>query len=183
MADYDGDKKIDELADVSAAITKASRVPVQDMNDTDKTGYASIESVVNKGLAEPGGVGGTTPAAGTFTTLQGYYQSVENKTDNYTVQAADLGKTLRMNSADDKTFTLCSVGASEDGARLTFVKLGAGKVTIDAADSDIISDSGAGDTIYNDVAAETYATITIEYVHGSTKWVVIGAHGTWTTTD
>ena len=59
MADYDSDKKINELADVSGAITKASRIPVQDMDDTDKTGYADIEDIVNKGLAEPGTIGGT----------------------------------------------------------------------------------------------------------------------------
>ena len=107
---------------------------------------------------------------------------VEDKTDSYSVASADFGKTLRMNSADEKTFTLPSVGAADNGARLTFVKLGAGKLNIATADSDVIADSAAGGTIYNSTAAETYATLAIEYVHGSVKWVVRGAHGTWTTT-
>lgn len=109
--------------------------------------------------------------------------SAEIKTDNYTVTLNDIGKSLRMNSADDKTFFLPSMGYADDGGRVTFVKIAAGKVTIDAADNDKIADSGEGDTIYNDTAGEIYATITLEYVHAVATWVVIGAHGTWTTTD
>jgi len=119
--------------------------------------------------------------------LQGKDQTVakaivSTKTDSYTVTAADFGKTLRMTSADAKIFTLPSVGSPDDGARLTFVKLGAGRVTIQAVDSDIIGDSAATGTMYADVAGEIYATLNLEYVHGSVKWVVCGAHGTWTTT-
>lgn len=107
---------------------------------------------------------------------------VSNKTDTYNITLADFGKSLRMNSANDKTFNLPSVGASEDGARVTIEKLAAGKVTIDAADSDKIADSGAGQTIYNDIAAEIYANITLEYIHSVVTWVIIGGHGTWVTT-
>jgi len=46
-ADYSSDKKIDELADVSAAITTATLVPLQDMNDTDKIGSAALSDVIN----------------------------------------------------------------------------------------------------------------------------------------
>lgn len=49
-ADYAANQTIDTLADVSAAITGATIVPIQDMNDTDKTGRASIQQVVNKGM-------------------------------------------------------------------------------------------------------------------------------------
>jgi len=101
------------------------------------------------------------------------------KTDDYTVTTSDFGKSLRMNSADDKTFTLPSVGSSDDGARVTFIKQGSGKMTIDAADSDYIDDSTAGGTIYT---TTNYATITLEYVHGMTRWVIISGNGTFTTT-
>lgn len=106
---------------------------------------------------------------------------VINVTGNLVVTSNHYGKTLRMNSASDYTFTLPSVDLSSDGAHVTFMKEGAGKVTIQAADSDLIADSSAGGTIYDDVAAELYATITLEYVHAIVTWVVVGAHGTWVT--
>jgi len=103
------------------------------------------------------------------------------KTDNYVVTTADFGKTLVMNSANDKTFTLPSVAAGNVGAILKFAKIGAGKVTIDAADSDTIADSSAGGTIYNNIATQTYATLTIQLV-STTAWSIIEGHGTWVTT-
>ena len=108
--------------------------------------------------------------------------TVETKTDNYSVEIADSGKLLVMNSADDKIFSLPSVAAGDIGTRFYFSKIGVGKVTIDAADSDKISDSGAGDTIYNDQTLEVYATIYLILV-SATQWAIIGADGIWVTTD
>jgi len=102
---------------------------------------------------------------------------VSTKTDSHVVTSADFGKSLRMNSADDKSFTLPSVGTSEDGARVTFIKQGAGKMTMIAVDTDYIDDSSATGTIYT---ITNYATITLEYVHGMTRWVIISAAGTFT---
>jgi hypothetical protein len=108
---------------------------------------------------------------------------VETKTDDYIVTTSDAGKTLVMNAATAKTFSLPSVSAGNvNMPPITFVKIGAGQVTIDAADSDTIADSGAGDTIYDGQANETYATITLKLV-SDTKWAVVGGHGTWTTSD
>lgn len=104
---------------------------------------------------------------------------VLTKTDDYTVATSDFGKSLRMNSSGDKTFTLPSVGSDEDGAQIQFLKIGSGKLTIDAADSDYIDDSAAGGTIYSTTAN---ATITLQYCHATTRWYVMGALGTWTTT-
>jgi len=104
---------------------------------------------------------------------------VETKTDDYNVIITDFGKSLRMNAATAKVFTLCSVGANEDGTRITFVKQGAGRVTIAAADIDYIQDSSAGGTIYSET---DNATITLEYVHGMIRWVIIAAVGAWVTT-
>ena len=106
----------------------------------------------------------------------------DDKTADYNVATTDLSKVLTMNHADAKTFSLPSVGSGDVGIGFTFVKLGAGKVTIDAADSDKIADSGAGDTIYNDQAAELFATITLQLV-SETQWAIVGAMGTWITTD
>ena len=102
---------------------------------------------------------------------------VSTKTDSHVVTSADFGKSLRMNSADDKSFTLPSVGTSEDGARVTFIKQGAGKMTMIAVDTDYIDDSSATGTIYT---ITNYATITLEYVHGMTRWLIISAAGTFT---
>jgi hypothetical protein len=110
-----------------------------------------------------------------------YMKLTETKTDTYNVTTTDTGKTLVMNSANDKIFNLPSVDATNVGTFYTFVKIGAGKVTIDATDSDLIADSSAGGTIYDSQAAETYANITLQLV-SATQWVITGFNGTWTTT-
>ena len=147
------------------------------------TGAAIVNPAITGGTIDNTAIGQTTPAAGVFTTFQGRYHAVSSKTDTYTITLADLGKTLRMNSASDKIFNAPSVGASDDGARITIVKIGAGKVTFQCADADTVADSGAGGTIYNSQAAETYATLMLEYVHATTNWVIVSFDGTWTTTD
>lgn len=101
---------------------------------------------------------------------------------NVTLTSAYFGKSVRMSSASDYIAFLPSVGASDDGARLRICKTDAGKVTVDAADSDLINDSGAGKTIYNNTAAETYAFIDLEYVHAIVTWIVTGT-GTWVSTN
>lgn len=104
------------------------------------------------------------------------------KTDDYVLTVADLGKTFIMDSALDKTFSLPSVGSDEDGYIVTVIKANTGKVTIDAADTDTIRDSGAGGTLYNADAACTWATITLMYNHSKTKWVVVYSDETWIST-
>lgn len=44
-ADYTESKKIDGLADVSGADTLSTKIPAQDMNDTDKIGFTTIQSI------------------------------------------------------------------------------------------------------------------------------------------
>ena len=114
--------------------------------------------------------------------VPGESRNLDAKVASYVVLLTDVAKILTMNSGADTTFSLPSVGAGDVGMWFTFVKLGAGKVTINAADLDTIADSGTGDTIYNDEATETYATITLILV-SETKWTIEGAHGTWITTD
>jgi hypothetical protein len=86
-----------------------------------------------------------------------------------------------MTAATSKTFSLPSVGAGDVGLTFTFINLGTSIVVIDAADSDTIITSGAGDTIYNP-AGEPWANITLKLAT-ATLWVATGGHGTWITTD
>jgi len=102
------------------------------------------------------------------------------KTDDYTIALNDFGKSLRMNNAGAKTFTLPSVGANDDGARLTICKIGAGQVTVATADTDSIYDSAGGGTLVNS-SAETYAVVVIEYCHTTTTWNAVSLIGTWAT--
>lgn len=102
------------------------------------------------------------------------------KTDNYTIVLNDFGKSMRMNNAATKTFTLPSVGANDDGARLTLCKIGAGQLTVATADTDSIYDSAASGTLVNSTT-ETYAVAVIEYCHTTTTWNAISLIGTWTT--
>jgi len=110
--------------------------------------------------------------------------TVTAKTDDYNVLAADFGvdKALSMSAAGLKTFTLPSVAAGDIGKILTFIKLGAGQVTIDAADSDTIHDSSAGGTLTNAQAGETYATVTL-MLTSATTWNIVASSGVgWVTT-
>ena len=99
-----------------------------------------------------------------------------------TLTSADFGKTITVNSASPQTITLPSVTAGDLGAQVTIIKFGAGKVTIQAAGGTYIADSGAGGTIYNNSAAETYATITLRLT-SSARWSILGGDGSWTTTN
>jgi len=104
----------------------------------------------------------------------------ETKTDTYDVLVADKGKTLVMDAASAKIFNLPSVAAGDIGIWFTFAKVNTGKVTIQAADSDIIADSSAGGTIYDDMIT-MYDSITLQLV-SATQWVITGLDGTWVTT-
>jgi len=87
-----------------------------------------------------------------------------------------------MNAATAKIFTLPSVDVTNDGARITLSKIGAGRVTIQTVDSDIILDSSATGTLYCDTAAEIWSNVTIEYVDAIVTWNVVGGSGTWIST-
>ena len=108
--------------------------------------------------------------------------TISTHTEDYTVLLSDVNGSLRMNSAADKILSLPSVGASEDGYRFTFVKQGAGKVTLQAADTDIIDSGSAAGTLFNSQAGETYANVTLEYLHATVTWLIVAARGTWSTT-
>ena len=105
---------------------------------------------------------------------------MEAKDTGYTILTSDNGKTFTCSATTTQTFLLPSVDATNIGFVVTIVKLSTGQVTIDAADSDTIEDSGAGDTIY--CSDLNPATITLR-LFTSTGWFIIAANGTWITTD
>jgi len=197
-----GDTVVSQLDDIVAADGVSNSGTYTHVN-SENDGYFELTGQITSTLAD-----GTAPLVLTSTTkvinlnadlLDGYdwddgqdvvfgsvqaaYIPTATKTATYAVTTADLGKSIRMNSGGTVTFTLPSVGAAEDGALLRFVKCAVGRLNLVAADSDKIADSGAGGTIYNDVAAQTYADISLEYVHLIVTWIIPGAHGTWTTTN
>ena len=96
---------------------------------------------------------------------------VEWKTDDYAVLATDFWKTLVMNSAASKTFTLPAVIAANVSLAVTLVKRGAGKLTIQASGADTINDSSAGGTLYNDLAEETFAVVRL-CVIAAGSWII-----------
>jgi hypothetical protein len=108
------------------------------------------------------------------------YRKVENKNSGYTITNADYGKTFVCNSASDQTFNLPSIDTPDIGFETTIIKIGGGKVTIDAADSDTIQDSGNGGTIY--CSDRGIASITLLLAR-PTAWYITSAVGTWITTD
>jgi len=108
--------------------------------------------------------------------------SVETKTDDYNILTTDFGKSLRMNSAADKIFTLPSVGDPEDGALVEIVAIGAGKLTASAADSDKVGTSAtAPGSVFTPISGEN-SLLVMEYVHAITTWGIRAGFGTWETT-
>jgi hypothetical protein len=96
-------------------------------------------------------------------------------TDDYTITTDNLGGTIRLNAATDKTLTLPSVGADEDGEAVIIMRIGAGDVTVVAADSDTI-----GSTTATQIeSGSALAAITLQYVHSITAWVVLDGRGSW----
>ena len=98
-----------------------------------------------------------------------------NVTDDYTITSASFGGSVRASFATEKTLTLPSVGADDDGERVTIIKTGSGNVAVTCSDSDKIA-SGSHTTL---TGTSTYAAITLEYVHAITTWVVMDGSGSW----
>ncbi|MCX5784354.1 MAG: hypothetical protein NTX59_01565 [Elusimicrobia bacterium] len=103
---------------------------------------------------------------------------VSTAASDITLTSADFGKTITVTAA--ATVTLPTVGDTDVGATITVVKLGAGEVIIKAVSPAAIADSSTGGTIYNNVPAETYATITLRLTT-ATMWSALGGNGSWTT--
>jgi len=148
--------------------------------DSTNTPSGAGKMLYSSGTAKTNAYWGDAPAGGSG--WSGWY-SVYSTNGNLTITTNDCNKLLiYTGTAGNNTFSLPSVAATDVGCHFQFAKTGAGKLIIDAADSDKIRDSGAGDTIYNDQAGEVYATIHLILI-AETQWAIAGFDGTWTTTD
>ena len=82
--------------------------------------------------AAPGAIGGTTPAAGTFTTLIGKFNTIEKSADAVSLTALECSGTLVTNrgwdGTDDQTFTLPAAVA---GLKFKFLAVVASGSTAD----------------------------------------------------
>lgn len=95
------------------------------------------------------------------------------------ISLSDLCTVRTVDSTTAVSVDLPSVDATDTGKWIKIVKLNAGDLTINAADSDIIADSSAGGTISN-TTTENYATVHLQLV-AADRWVVMGFDGTWIT--
>jgi hypothetical protein len=105
---------------------------------------------------------------------------IDGSAADTTLTTADFGRTVIINSASARTVYLPSVDTPQLGGWFKIVKLGAGAVTIDAADSDTINGGAAGGTLVNNVTGETFAVVIVELA-AAAAWVVRGGVGTWAT--
>jgi len=109
---------------------------------------------------------------------QGDY--IDGSAGDTTLTTADFGRTVIINSASARAVYLPSVDTPQIGGWIKVVKLGAGAVTIDAADADTINGGAAGGTLANDVAGETFAYVTLRLV-SATAWIIEAGMGSWKT--
>lgn len=106
---------------------------------------------------------------------------VEAITGNKSLSIDDANKVFACDTTSACTYTLPSVSASEIGIQFTFGRTGIGRLTIQAADNDMIAESSPGGTIYSDVPTQRYTTLTVLLL-AYNQWVITSGHGTWVTT-
>ena len=114
----------------------------------------------------------------TLLTLQGKRPIKNTGSLEYFINGTDFGKSIRMTSAGDTTYYLPTVDASYDGARITFIRLGAGDLTIQASGNYVIATSGIGGNVVCSTT-DTYDSITLEYCHLRTQYIIVYMQGTW----
>lgn len=101
-------------------------------------------------------------------TSYGSYETVLDKTGDYTITTADAGKRIVVNKTSLVTLTLPSVTANDVGMVFKFTKKNTGNVKIQASDSDTIVDSAAGGYILES-SGLAYATVNLVLV-SETEW-------------
>ena len=97
-------------------------------------------------------------------------------TADTTLTVDQLGRSIRVNGSSLITITMPSLGADEDGVRVTFIQQGAGAAKVLAADSDVMV--ALGKTYIT--SGSLFAAITLEYIHAITTIVAVDGMGKWT---
>ena len=105
---------------------------------------------------------------------------VTNEDTDVTINFAEInfGKRNQIENSLEVSVNLPSISSADIGKHLEIVKLGAGNLIINAADSDTILTSAAGGNISNSVAGEIGAFVKL-VVDIETKWNVIAIYGIW----
>lgn len=117
-----------------------------------------------------GGDGGTTASASgpvTVTTALNRQTYVATGAVEYDLPTGDLS---------------AFVAAGAVPLKYTFVKTAANTLTVDPGAGNFIANGIAAAKLYDDVSGETYATVTLQLISSAgsvNKWVIVGAHGTW----
>lgn len=126
-------------------------------------------------LAAPGAIGGTTPAAGTFTTLTGRTRTKTISTTPVTLTEAELKNSIVYVTTGASVILLPTATATMDGAACVIEAIAAVAPSIDlTTGTDIISLGGtdltAGNKLTFDGAAGT--SILIKYDATASRWRV-----------
>ncbi len=108
------------------------------------------------------------------------WATVVTKTADYSLDGSENGYVIVVNSASNLTMKLPALSTPDIGFAVTFIKAGAGNLTIQAPAGVTIADGAAAGTLVNSTAAETYASVELVYVVAG-KWKILTAHGTWAT--
>lgn len=134
-------------------------------------------------MSKPDVTIGTATKRADFLKLSDYISKgdyLDGSAGTTTLTTADFGRTVIVNSASARQVSLPSVDTPQIGGWFRVIKLGAGAVTVQAADSDTINGGAAGGSIICNVAGETFAYITLRLV-SATAWVIESGVGSWNT--
>ena len=100
---------------------------------------------------------------------------------NATLTSDDWGKLIIMDNGTKSVFVyLPSIGATDIGCPLCVVRLGSGRVTIQAADADVLENSSAGGAVFCEEASRGAANLWLRVV-SATKYMFEQGCGIWKT--
>ena len=92
---------------------------------------------------------------------------------------SDLGKIIKAdNGSNGIVFKLPSVGRNDVDSWIGFMRLGAGPIIIDAADSDTIEKSSPGGRLICNEPGRVVASLML-FLASETKWAIFGGCGIW----
>ncbi len=131
------------------------------------TSVVTTPANITAKMAAPGTIGTVTASTNptTITTAQSSYTFVDSTGYTHALPTGNL--------------------SSKVGFVCTVCHKNAGTTTIDAGTGNFLGAGGAGKTLTNSTAAETYANITVKLISSAASvntWEIIGGHGTWVST-
>lgn len=149
----------------SNVATATKLVTARAINSVNFDGSAAVQV--------PTGTGTTAAAAGPV--------ALNTTTHNSQTFKDTAGVTFTLPTGDLSAF----ISAAVTPLTYRIAHFNAGTTTIDPGAGNFIAGGGAAKTMTNSVAAETYATVTLQLIDSTgsvNKWVITGGHGTWAMT-